>query len=106
MVVVCTGGQLWSFENNDWGQVDTGDVDNARRSPHLVGSFPPDERVAQAAQPAGLGHSLVLLASEAVYSWGRGDSEQLGHGDGERRLLPRRIEELVGEKVVRVDANR
>ena len=41
-----------------------------------------------------------------MYSWGEGGHGQLGHGDTERQLLPRRIEALEGERVVRVDANR
>ena len=90
VMVVCTGGRLW-----------TGVED--RRFPHLVASFPPGERVVQAA--AGYGHSLALMESGAVYSWGGGGLGQLGHGDEEAELLPRRIEALAGERVVRVDAN-
>ena len=103
-MVVCTGGQLWTFGWNDEGQLGTGDREQEHTvSPHLVTSFSPHERVVQAA--AGVGHSLVLMESGAVYSWGRGAYGQLGHGDEEGQLLPRRIEALAGERVVRVDAN-
>ena len=101
-VMVVGTGHLWSFGNNARGQLGTGDVKN-RRSPHLVVSPPPGERVVQAA--AGDSHSLALMESGAVYSWGYGACGQLGHGDEENQLLPRRIEVLAGNKVVRVDAN-
>ena len=102
VMAVGTGGQLWTFGNNPCGQLGTGDTEN-RLSPHLVSSFPSDERVVQAA--AGCSHSLVLTESGAVYSWGGGEFGELGHGDEEAQLLPRRIEALAGERVVRVDAN-
>ena len=49
-------------------------------------------------------HSLALTADGAVWSWGDGASGQLGHGDGQTQLLPKRIEALVGRRVVAVSA--
>ena len=103
VMAVGTEWQLWAFGDNEWGQLGTGDQE-VRRSPHLVTSFPPGERVVQAA--AGCGHSLGLMQSGAVYSWGHGGFGQLGHGDEEGQLLPRRIEALAGERVGWVNANR
>ena len=103
VMVVGSGGQLWTFGNNEQGQLGSRSLHN-KRTPHLVTSFPPGERVVQAA--AGYGHSLALTRSGAVYSWGGAEYGELGHGDYEHQLLPRRIEALAGERVVRVDANR
>ena len=103
VMVIGTGGELWTFGYNNAGQLGTGGQE-ITLSPHLVTSFPSDERVAQAA--AGGSHSLVLMESGSVYSWGLGWFGPLGHGDTEHQLLPRRIETLAGERVVRVDANR
>jgi len=37
-------------------------------------------------------NSLALTADGAVWSWGRGASGQLGHGDLQDQLLPKKIE--------------
>ena len=38
---------------------------------------------------AGAFHSMALTASGGLYSWGRGDDGQLGHGDKEESSVPR-----------------
>jgi len=53
---------------------------------------------------AGAGHSLALTADGAVWSWGGGSLGQLGHGDLQNQLLPKKIEALAGQRVVAVSA--
>jgi alpha-tubulin suppressor-like RCC1 family protein len=53
---------------------------------------------------AGLGHSLAITADGALWSWGSGERGRLGHGDQQRRLLPKKVEALAGQRVVAVAA--
>ena len=46
------------------------------------------------------GHSLALLESGEVYSWGDGDYGRLGHGTSDRQRTPKLIETLAREEVV------
>ena len=45
---------------------------------------------------AGYNHTLILAASGSAYTVGRGGLGQLGHGDREDFLEPRKIEGLTG----------
>ena len=53
---------------------------------------------------AGPFHSLALTADGAVCSWGWGAYGQLGHGDEQRQLLPKKVEASAGQHVVAVSA--
>ena len=53
---------------------------------------------------AGRAHSLALAADGSVWSWGRGYSGPLGHGDDEDQQLPKKIETFTGQRVVAVSA--
>ena len=57
-----------------------------------------------AAVSAGGSHSFAITADGAVWSWGYGDYGQLGHGDQQHQLLPKKIEALTGQHVVAVSA--
>ncbi|EOD05350.1 hypothetical protein EMIHUDRAFT_351053, partial [Emiliania huxleyi CCMP1516] len=59
-----------------------------------------DERAVSVA--AGAYHSLALTADGSVWSWGGGFSGQLGHGDEQDQLLPKKIETFAGRRVVAV----
>ena len=43
---------------------------------------------------AGKYHSLAIIESGAIYSWGEGEDGRLGHGDQQKQLLPKRVEAL------------
>ena len=45
---------------------------------------------------AGVIHSLALTADGAVWSWGWGGLGQLGHGNRQDQLLPKKIEAFAG----------
>ena len=53
---------------------------------------------------AGWYHSVAITADGAVWSWGGGVVGQLGHGDRQDQLLPKKIEALAGQRVVAVSA--
>ena len=53
---------------------------------------------------AGERHNLALTADGAVWGWGAGGNGQLGHGDVQDQLLPKKIEVLAGQRVVAVSA--
>ena len=53
---------------------------------------------------AGARHSIALTADSAVWSWGYGGQGQLGHGDQELQLLPKKIEALADQRIVAVSA--
>ena len=53
---------------------------------------------------AGAEHNLALTADGAVWSWGRGCLGQLGHGDRQQQLLPKKVETLEGRRVVATSA--
>ena len=50
---------------------------------------------------AGDFHSLALTADGAVWSWGYGGHGRLGHGDEQNQLLPKKIEAIAGQCIVR-----
>ena len=49
-------------------------------------------------------HSLAITADGAVWSWGRGLSGRLGHGDQRDQLLPKKVEVLAERRVNAVSA--
>ncbi|VFQ63559.1 unnamed protein product [Cuscuta campestris] len=51
---------------------------------------------------AGASHSVALLSGNIVFSWGRGEDGQLGHGDAEDRFFPTQVSALDGQEVVSV----
>ena len=51
---------------------------------------------------AGFTHSLAITADGAVWSWGAGGGGQLGHGNQQYQLLPKKVEALAGRHVVAV----
>ena len=53
---------------------------------------------------AGSSHNLALTAGGAVWRWGNGGGGQLGHGDQQHQLLPRKVEALTGQRVLAVSA--
>ena len=53
---------------------------------------------------AGAYHSLALTADGAVWSWGGGGNGNLGHGDEQQLLLPKKVEAFADQRVVAVSA--
>ena len=82
-------GGLYSWGYSGEGQLGHGDTES-QFLPKRVEAL--QERACSVA--AGQMHSLAVTQSGALYSWGYGSFGQLGHGDKENQLLPKRVEGL------------
>jgi len=92
-------GAVWSWGGGEDG-LGHGDT-QLQLLPKKVEAFAGQRVVAVS---AGGMHSLAVTADGAVWSWGSGEDGQLGHGDEQRRLLPKQVEALAGQRVVAVSA--
>ena len=70
-----TGGTLWSWGDNSYGQLGLGDAIN-RNTPTQIGTDSDWSIIA-----AGGNHSLGIKTNGILWVWGRNDSGQLGLGD-------------------------
>ena len=93
-------GSVWSWGYGAFGKLGHGDVQD-QLLPKKVEAFA-DQRVIAAS--VGQHHSLALTADGSVWSWGWGEFGQLGHGDVQNQLLPKKVEALAGQRVVAVSA--
>ena len=93
-------GAVWSWGWGASGQLGHGD-ERRQLLPKKVEAFAGQRVVAVS---AGDSHSLAITADGAVWSWGRGDEGQLGHGVQQDTELPGKIEALAGQRVVVVSA--
>jgi len=83
-------GQLYGWGWNKFGQLGVGDnIDHS--FPHRV-KLPAEEEVVQVS--CGWRHTVAITGKSNVFSWGRGTSGQLGHGDILDRNMPVLIEAL------------
>ena len=94
-------GDVWSWGWGGFGTLGHGDQQNHQLLPKKIEAF---AGLRVAAVAAGAGHSLALAADGSVWSWGFGGDGQLGHGDTQDQLLPKRIEAFAGQPVVAVSA--
>ncbi|KAJ7294853.1 hypothetical protein O6H91_Y228200 [Diphasiastrum complanatum] len=89
-VALSEQGKVYSWGWNKFGQLGVGDANN-RCAPQLV-QIPEDQIVMQVS--CGWRHTVAITDGYNVFSWGRGTSGQLGHGDILDRSIPKRIESL------------
>ncbi|KAL3696817.1 hypothetical protein R1sor_010893 [Riccia sorocarpa] len=89
-VALDDAGRLYGWGWNKFGQVGVGNNDD-QPSPQLVKNLD-GEKVKQVS--CGWRHTVCITEKGNVFSWGRGTSGQLGHGDAVDRSLPKRIEAL------------
>ncbi|CAL9173745.1 unnamed protein product [Musa hybrid cultivar] len=87
-MALTSDGRLYGWGWNKFGQVGIGDNDD-HCSPVQV-NFPEEQKVKQIS--CGWRHTLALTERGNVFSWGRGTSGQLGHGDIVDRNIPKMIE--------------
>ena len=99
-VVLLEGGKVVTFGRGKFGRLGHGDT-QGQLLPRVVEALLGKE-VLQVS--AGLCHSMALLESGEVLTFGTGGSGQLGHGDEQAQLLPRVVEALQGKKVVQISA--
>ena len=99
-VAVTSTGELWAWGDGEEGQLGHGDTQDQLVPRRVEGLAA--ERVMHAA--AGSNHTLVVTSTGALWAWGEGEDGQLGHGDTENELVPRRVEALAAERVVHAAA--
>ena len=85
-------GKVYGWGNDLYGQLGYGTTSDKNR-PKLIKNIP--GKVVSIA--AGAYHSLALLDSGKVYSWGWNSNGQLGDGTTTDRRLPKLIETLSGK---------
>ncbi|EFJ17371.1 hypothetical protein SELMODRAFT_179009 [Selaginella moellendorffii] len=90
-VALTEAGKLYGWGWNKFGQVGSGDVDD-HTSPQLISIPGQHQRVVQVS--CGWRHTVAVTDKNNVYSWGRGTSGQLGHGDAVDRSAPKGIQAL------------
>lgn len=91
-VAVTVSGKLYSWGWNRFGQLGLGSMDDSN-VPSIVTFTGDDSPTVHVA--CGWRHTLAVLASGSIFSWGRGASGQLGHGDTEELLGPKPIRSLM-----------
>lgn len=91
-------GRVFSWGEGDDGKLGHGDVTSldTPRCIETLNGF----RVRDVA--AGSNHSAAVTSSGELYTWGLGEYGRLGHGDNLTQLTPKRVESLVGQRVVQV----
>ena len=99
-IALTADGSVWSWGDGGAGQLGHGDDQN-QLLPKKVEAFTVQRVVAVS---AGGEHSLATTADGAVWSWGYGAGGQLGHGDWQNQLLPKKVEAFAGQRVIAVSA--
>ena len=97
-VALAPDGTVWTWGENDYGQLASGDRTN-RATPQQVAGLTDVVEVG-----AGAEHSLAVTAAGDVYVWGAGSRGELGLGTRTDRLTPVKVPTLSG--IVEVDAGR
>ena len=93
-------GAVWSWGDSYSGRLGHGDIQD-QLLPKKVEALGGHRVVAVS---AGGCHSFAITADGAVWSWGYGGFGQLGHGDRQDQLLPKKVEAFAGQRVVAVSA--
>ena len=93
-------GAVWSWGRGGGGKLGHGDEQN-QLLPKKIAALAGQRVVAVS---AGYAHSLALTADGSVCSWGYCLYGQLGHGDEQSQLLPKKVEAFAGQRVVAVSA--
>nr|XP_056711168.1 E3 ISG15--protein ligase HERC5-like [Euleptes europaea] len=91
------GGELFSWGQNEHGQLGLGREISAAREPQLVQAL---EGIPLAKIAAGGSHSMAVSLSGSVYSWGKNTFGQLGLGHTEDRNSPTYVNALEHKKTV------
>ena len=99
-LALATDGEVWSWGWGGFGRLGHGDAQD-QWQPEKIEALAGQRVVAVS---AGFVHSFAITAAGALWSWGGGNSGQLGHGDRQCQLLPKKIEAFAGQRVVAVSA--
>lgn len=88
-LILLENGDVYSFGYNYGGNLGYVPNNNYVLKPQKISTISNAIAIATGAR-----HSLVLLANGDVYSFGKGESGQLGHGDTKDQTTPKRIANL------------
>lgn len=80
-----SGGTVWAWGDNRYGQLGTGS-NTASATPAVLAGLTGVRALA-----AGTDHSLALMHDGSVWAWGRNAAGALGDGTQTDRLLPQRV---------------
>jgi alpha-tubulin suppressor-like RCC1 family protein len=83
-------GEIWSFGGGMYDRLGHGGAGN-EVVPRLIEAL---SGVAVKQVAAGGCHSMVLTRDGDVFTWGDGSLGQLGHGNTDQQLVPKRVESL------------
>lgn len=94
-VALTSSGQVYTMGKAEYGQL--GDPRNTGMSPACVEGKFKDNFIQEIA--CGSFHIAALSSKSEVYTWGKGKSGQLGHGDNKNRYTPTLVEALKNKQV-------
>ncbi|XP_027205306.2 putative E3 ubiquitin-protein ligase HERC4 [Dermatophagoides pteronyssinus] len=100
-ILSCTGA-IYVWGKNEFGQLGLSDCEN-RCLPTLQKSLR-NQKIAYI--NLGDEHSAALTYEGGLFTWGAGMYGQLGHGRNTNEVLPRKVFELMGVKIVQVSCGR
>jgi alpha-tubulin suppressor-like RCC1 family protein len=100
-IVLTRSGRVLSYGNNKYGKLGVGHL-NADSDWHLLEGEIGLHRIEKVA--AGMNHVCALTEHGALFTWGRCDRGQLGHGTNLQDVHDPRPIQLAGSKVVDVSA--
>jgi len=86
-IVLSKSGEVFSWGGNDEGQLGHGDLKD-RNEPELIKYFKNKEMVQIG---CGYYYSLILSKTGIIYSCGKNEFGQLGHGDLINRNSPKEV---------------
>lgn len=102
-MALTTDGFVYTWGQNEYGQLGHGRIGPGEHKPTRIALQPQDAHVRFVGIAAGARHSFALADDGRLWSWGAGEFAQLGHGDLEQRLHPKRIEDPRTVRFVQVD---
>ena len=85
--VIKTDGSLWTWGNNDYGQLGDGTTEDRYTPVKIMDDI--------AAVSVGYDHTTVIKADGSFWAWGNNDYGQLGDGTTEDRYTPVKIMENI-----------
>ena len=100
-IALTADGAVWSWGCGSFGRLGHGDQPLTQLLPMKVEALASQHVVAVSERRD---HNLALTADDALWSWGGGSRGQLGHGDDQPQLLPKKVEAFAGQRVVAVSA--
>ena len=92
---VTSDGAVYTWGRGDYGRLGHGDEDN-QHTPKRVDAL---ASVSVRALACGMRHTAALTSDGTVYTWGRGDDGELGHGNTSSQLVPKRVDALASVSV-------